>query len=82
MVIVLKAPGPRVDPPLAIEIEHSEGVVDLPALKSEIEEALRDRLVFRAEVQLLPPGSLPKHQFKARLVRRAYEEPSATPPEG
>ncbi|MBI2881200.1 MAG: AMP-binding protein [Candidatus Tectomicrobia bacterium] len=74
MMIVLKSPGPRVDPPLAIEVEHSEGAADLPRLKAEIEAALRDRLVFRAEAKLVPPGTLPRHQFKAQLVRKEYSE--------
>gem|GEM_PF-6526993 len=43
-------------------------------LKREIEGALRERLVFRAEVELVEEGTLPRHEMKASLIRRLYEE--------
>jgi hypothetical protein len=35
---------------------------------------LREKLVFRAEVKLVPEGTLPRFEMKARLVRTLYEE--------
>lgn len=70
--ILLREPGPRVTPPLPIRVEHGEGVADLPALKREIEEHLRNRLVCHADVELVPPGTLPRFEMKAQLIRKLY----------
>jgi len=74
MVILLDKPGPKVDPPVRIQVEYTRGVTDLEGLKREIEGALRERLVFRAEVELAEEGTLPRHEMKASLIRRLYEE--------
>jgi len=74
MVILLDKPGPKVDPPVRIQVEYTRGVTDLEGLKREIEGALRERLVFRAEVELVEEGTLPRHEMKASLIRRLYEE--------
>ena len=70
--IQLHQPGPKVEPPLAIRVEHGEGVTDLAVLKREIEESLRNRLVFQGDVQLVPPGTLPRYEMKAQLIRKLY----------
>ena len=74
MVILLDKPGPKVDPPVRIQVEYTRGVTNLEGLKREIEGALRERLVFRAEVELVEEGTLPRHEMKASLIRRLYEE--------
>lgn len=51
-------PGPRVDPPLYLKVEYGSDVEDLAALKREIEEVMRDKLIFTANIELLPPGTL------------------------
>jgi len=73
MLILLDKPGPKADPPLKIQAEYSRGVQDLGTLKKRIEEALRDKLVFRADVELVPEGTLPRFEMKAKLVRKLYE---------
>ncbi len=54
---------------LRIEVElqpHSA-----PEVVGRIDEALREELLFRAEVRAVPPGSLPRFEMKAqRLVRK------------
>ena len=72
--IVLAQPGPRVDPPLHLKVEYGSDVEDLAALKHEIEEVMRDRLIFTANVELLPPETLPRYEMKAQLIRKAYEQ--------
>lgn len=72
--IVLDQPGPRVDPPLKIRVEHGPEAPPLAELKHEIEAALRDKLIFSADVELVPPGTLPRYEMKARLVYKAYGE--------
>ena len=74
ILVQLKEPPPSVTPPLKIKVEHGEDPGDLTQLKSEIENLLRDKLIFRAETELVPPGTLPKFEYKARLVEKTYEK--------
>ena len=73
MLVLLDEPGPKVQPPLKIQAEYSPGEKDLHALKKEIEGLLREKLVFRADVQLVPEGTLPRFEMKAKLIRKLYE---------
>ena len=63
-----------VDPPLYLKVEYGSGVKDLAALKREIEEVMRDKPIFTATFELLPPGTLPRYEMKALFVRKAYEQ--------
>lgn len=65
---------PKITPPVKIKVEHGEKPGDLKNLKREIEELIRAKLVFRADVELVPPDTLPRFEYKARLVRKLYEE--------
>lgn len=60
-------------PPIHIKVEHASSVTNLDALKKEIEDLLRNKLVFRANVELVPPDALPKYEYKAKLVKKHYE---------
>jgi len=35
-----------------------------------------EKLIFRADAELVAPNSLPKFEYKAKLVRKLYEEKS------
>jgi phenylacetate-CoA ligase len=72
--ILLTHPGPRVDPPLRIQVEHGTEVADLGPLQEDLERLLREQLIVRCAVELVPAGSLPRFEMKARLIRRLYEE--------
>jgi phenylacetate-CoA ligase len=72
MLILLDEPGPKVQPPMKIQVEYSPTERNLEALKHELEEILREKLVFRADVQLVPEGTLPRFEMKAKLVRKVY----------
>jgi phenylacetate-CoA ligase len=50
---------------LRISVEAAPGA-DGPDLCRRIDQAVRAELLFRAEVRLSPPGSLPRHEMKAR----------------
>ena len=67
--IQVTEPPPGVTPPLKIRVEHAREPGDLQQLKVKIEMLLREKLVFRAQVDLVPPGSLPKYEYKAQLVK-------------
>jgi phenylacetate-CoA ligase len=34
---------------------------------------MRDKLIFAANVELVPAGTLPRYEMKAQLIRKAYE---------
>jgi phenylacetate-CoA ligase len=71
--ILLEQPGPRVQPPLKIRVEYAKHTSDLDSLKKDIERALREKLVFKADVELVPEGSLPRFEAKAQLIKKLYE---------
>lgn len=62
-------PGAKQEPPLPVKVELAEGA-EAGTLASEIESALRGRLVFRAAVELVPFGTLPRSEYKSKLVKR------------
>jgi phenylacetate-CoA ligase len=70
MLIELDAPGPKVEPPLRVLVEHGPEVPAeaLGELAGRLAADLRDKLVVRVDVRLVPPGSLPRSEMKARLV--------------
>ena len=56
---------------LRIEVEPQPGAAGA-ALAERVAQAIRDELLFRAEVRAVPPGSLPRFEMKAqRLVRKS-----------
>jgi phenylacetate-CoA ligase len=71
--VVLDKPGPAVTPPVHIEAEFSRGASNLEELKKEIEAQLNSRLNFRAAVNLIPEGSLPRFEMKAQLIKKLWE---------
>jgi phenylacetate-CoA ligase len=72
--ILLNQPGPKVDPPMRIQVEYSKEVTNIDALKHEIENILKERLVFKSDIDLVPEGTLPRFEMKAKLIRKLYEE--------
>lgn len=71
-----KRPPEGWHPPIHIKVEHGKGTHDLGKLKQKIEALIREKLIFRAQVELVAPDSLPKFEYKAKLVRKLYEEKS------
>ncbi len=72
--ILLQESPPSVKPPMKIKVEHGEFPGDLSQLKAGIEGLLRKKLIFSSNVELVPPGTLPKFEYKAKLVKKAYED--------
>jgi phenylacetate-CoA ligase len=60
--------GVRQEPPLRVLIELAEGQVADPALAGAIHDALRSALLFAPEVRLVTPRSLPRSEYKSKLV--------------
>jgi phenylacetate-CoA ligase len=74
MQIVLMAPPPKVEPPLPVQVEYGSEATDLNALKDELEQLIRDKLIVPVDVELVPPGTLPRFEMKSQPLRRVYEE--------
>ena len=74
--IQLTAPGPRAEGSLQIKVEGGEAVApgEYEILGKEITEVIKKRLYFTPEVIIVSPGSLPKYELKAKLIRKVYEE--------
>ena len=72
--ILLEKPGPAVDPPLRLRIESDGDPTALVRLGHDLEVLLRDKLVFASRVEIVPVGTLPRFEMKARLVRKLWEE--------
>lgn len=73
--ILLNAPGPKVDPPLRLQVEYGPEATNLDVLKAQLEGLLREELIVECDVELLPPGTLPRFEMKAQPIRKLYEEP-------
>ena len=69
ILIIVDSPLPSVKPPLKINAEYGKKVSDLESLKSRIENLLREKLVFASDITLVEPGTLPKYEYKAKLVK-------------
>ncbi|GAB6171223.1 AMP-binding protein [Paradesulfitobacterium aromaticivorans] len=73
--VLLPEPGPKVEPPLRIKVEYgSDHEVELPQLKKQVEGLLRDKLIFSPNVELVPPGTLPRYEMKAQLIKKLWLE--------
>ena len=72
-----RAPPEGWEPPLHIKAEVGAGANDISGLKTRLEAALREKLIFRAQIELVPEGSLPRYEYKAKLVRKCYEAGTA-----
>ncbi|PXY19476.1 phenylacetate--CoA ligase family protein [Prauserella muralis] len=69
MQVVLDTPGPRVEPPLRLDVEWGSEDGDRAALRHQLESLIRNRLSVPARVNLVPPGSLERSEMKTRLTR-------------
>jgi phenylacetate-CoA ligase len=62
------APGVKQEPPLPVSVELAPGAEADDSLAEAIRERLRELLVVQARVELVPPGSLERSEYKSRLV--------------
>jgi len=65
-----RVPGPKQDPPLPVSVELAPDAQADPTLAKAIGGRLREVLVVQARVDLVPFGSLPRSEYKSRLVER------------
>jgi phenylacetate-CoA ligase len=62
--------GVRQEPPLPVKVEVAPGR-ETDGLAERIRGRLREKLVVTTNIELVPPGSLPRSEYKSKLVDRA-----------
>lgn len=67
--VVLPESGPRVEPPLCVDVECGPEPGDREELRQQLEATIRSRLSVRAAVTLVEPGTLERSEMKSRLTR-------------
>lgn len=63
-----KLRGVRQMPPLPVTVELAGGVPPDPALADKIRAKIREDLIVSTEIQLVPFGTLPRTDYKSKLV--------------
>jgi phenylacetate-CoA ligase len=64
------AAGPKQSPPLRVSVELARGATAEAALADAIRDRLRDVLLVKTAVELVPWGSLRRSEYKSNLVER------------
>ena len=62
--------GVKQEPPLPVSVELAAGTVAAPTLAQAIGDRLREVLLVRTTVELVPWGSLQRSEYKSMLVER------------
>lgn len=73
------AKGVKQSPPLKILVELAECRTATPDLSGKIMRAIRSALIFTSSITLVPYGSLPRSEYKSRMVD--YSEARQSEPE-
>jgi phenylacetate-CoA ligase len=68
LLVKLKHPGVKQEPPLPLAIELARGQSAADHLADAIRTRLRAALVVQTEISLVPFGSLPRSEYKSKLV--------------
>jgi phenylacetate-CoA ligase len=71
ILVAARGEGVKQEPPLTVRVELAPGVEGNGALADAISEWLREALVVRTSVELVPWGSLRRSAYKSQLVERA-----------
>ncbi len=63
-------PGVKQDPPVPVSVELAPGASADASLAESIRERIRDVLLVRTRVDLVPWGTLRRSEYKSKLVDR------------
>jgi len=70
IVVRPQAPGVKQDLPLPVEVELARDAAPDPLLAQSVRERIRDVLLVRTQVELVPFGTLARSEYKSKLVER------------
>jgi phenylacetate-CoA ligase len=71
-ILLPQAPPITYDPPVRVEAGEGVDPVGFEALRDRLTRRIRDVLVFTPDVEILPFGSLPQTERKAKRLYRLY----------
>jgi phenylacetate-CoA ligase len=71
--------GVKQDPPLPVVAELAEGGQATPELAERIRTRIRETLLVTTDIELAPWGTLPRSEYKSKLVDRAAATASHNP---
>lgn len=60
--------GVKQAPPLPVLVELAEGAGTEDGLAERIRQRLRDKLVVTTDIRLVAPGTLPRSEYKSKLI--------------
>jgi phenylacetate-CoA ligase len=74
--IVLREPGPAINRNLELRIEYGEAypAEKTDELAAKLKKTIREKLVFTPVIQMTPPNTLPRSDYKIEYFERAYED--------
>ncbi|MDR3372479.1 MAG: AMP-binding protein [Ancalomicrobiaceae bacterium] len=74
LLIRPKAPGVRQDPPLPVAVEMAGDLTpdDKAHLAERIRARIRERLIVATDIHIVPAGSLPRSEYKSKLVEKPH----------
>jgi phenylacetate-CoA ligase len=64
-----RAAGVRQEPPLPVSVEVADGASE--GLAERVRARIRDTLLVTTEIELTAAGSLPRSEYKSKLVEKA-----------
>jgi phenylacetate-CoA ligase len=65
-----RAAGVKQEPPLPVAVELARDADPDAALAAAIRDRLREALVVRVDVELVPWGTLQRSEYKSKLIER------------
>lgn len=74
ILVTPQQPGVRQTPPLPVSVELAPGTAAETALAEAIETRVRETLLVRTRISLVAHGSLPRSEYKSKLVQRSTED--------
>ncbi len=74
--ILLDEPGPRITPPLKIQVEYGEGLSreDLAPLDKEMREKMHNFLRVTPDIEFVPPNTFERSTHKSKFIVKRYEQ--------
>ena len=70
IVVRPAAPGVKQEPPLPVSVELAPETPAAASLAEAISDRLREALLVRTAIELVPAGSLERSEYKSKLVER------------
>ncbi|MDY6794681.1 MAG: AMP-binding protein [Actinomycetota bacterium] len=74
--IVLREPGPYINTNLELKVERGEDYPPgkLDELAGKLTRTIKEKLVFTPVIEIIPPNTLARSEYKIEYFERAYEE--------